>query len=243
MPNSRHLRPLVPVLLALLALGGCAGGSGAATPSPSATTIDSAAAAAARVAEDVPLFGSVDAKDPELIGQAHWWTATPVAGDGAGWRVAYRVGWGDCPAGCIDAHTWTYDVTRAGEVSFVSEDGPAVPEDVLAELWSRGASGGTGIAGRATAGPTCPVAQPDDPACADRPVAGATIVVSGPDGGPVASAVTDGAGFFHATVPAGSYTVTPPPVEGLMGTPEAQDVTVAAGSQAIVRITYDTGIR
>ena len=109
-----------------------------------------------------------------------------------------------------------------------------------------GASAGTatGIAGTATAGPACPVQKnPPDPSCADRPVAGAVVVVRAASGAEVARVTTDASGAFAATLPAGDYTIEPQPVTGLMGTPAAQPVTVLPGAIATVALVYDTGIR
>ncbi|MCU0504913.1 MAG: carboxypeptidase-like regulatory domain-containing protein [Chloroflexi bacterium] len=100
------------------------------------------------------------------------------------------------------------------------------------------------IVGRALAGPTCPVAKlPPDPACADRPVGGAVVMVSGPDGATVATAVTGADGTFALTVTPGAYTLLPQPVEGLMGVAPPTTVTVEAGATARVDLLYDTGIR
>ena len=38
--------------------------------------------------------------------------------DGA-WRLAFSVGWGDCPAGCIYRRTWTFVVGDGGEVEYL----------------------------------------------------------------------------------------------------------------------------
>lgn len=55
-----------------------------------------------------------------------------VGGDGAdirarlqdgGWRLDYSFGFGDCPAGCIERHTWSFHVTEAGAVVFLGESG------------------------------------------------------------------------------------------------------------------------
>ena len=103
-------------------------------------------------------------------------------------------------------------------------------------------SGDTGIGGVALAGPVCPVERPGDPACAPRPVAGATIVIRDAAGNEVASATTDRKGRFEALVPPGRYTVQGLPVEGLMANPAPIDVDVAIGIAA-VDLPYDTGIR
>ena len=47
---------------------------------------------------------------------------------GAGWRLAYTVAWGDCPAGCIYSHAWSFLAFDTGGVRYVGSDGPAVPE-------------------------------------------------------------------------------------------------------------------
>jgi carboxypeptidase family protein len=106
------------------------------------------------------------------------------------------------------------------------------------------ADDGTGIAGRATAGPTCPVEKtPPDPACVPRPVVGAVVIVRDASGGEVAKVTTDAAGAFQVSVPAGAYVLEPQPAAGLMGTPASQPVTVRDGSVAKVDLVYDTGIR
>ncbi len=103
---------------------------------------------------------------------------------------------------------------------------------------------GTGLAITAAAGPTCPVERiPPDPACAPRPVAGATILVVDGRGNTVATVLTDAEGTAVASVPAGDYVVRPQPVVGLMGTAQAQDVTILDGSLTPVTLAYDTGIR
>jgi hypothetical protein len=106
------------------------------------------------------------------------------------------------------------------------------------------ASGRTGLGGSATAGPVCPVEKvPPDPACAARPVVGATLVVRDGSGREIARATTGPDGTFFVTVPAGTYVVEPQAVQGLMGTAPPQDVTVAAGATATMTVVYDTGIR
>jgi hypothetical protein len=108
------------------------------------------------------------------------------------------------------------------------------------------ATGGPGIIGTATAGPVCPVERyPPDPACAPRPVAGATITVHGAGGQVIATTTTGTDGSYRVAVPAGSVQVVAAPVAGLMRAPAPIDVVVPAGSSAWVRVdlSYDTGIR
>lgn len=102
----------------------------------------------------------------------------------------------------------------------------------------------TGIRGTATAGPVCPVERnPPDPACAPRPVAGATIVVRDGSGAQAAVAISDAAGAYFVAVPPGVYVVDPQPVPGMLGTAPKQPATVVAGAVTEVPLDYDTGIR
>jgi hypothetical protein len=190
-----------------------------------------------------PWFDGVSAKDPNVIGASAWWEGVPVgaATPPAAWQVLITVGWGDCQAGCINRHVWTWQVTSAGAVTFATETGPAVPEDQIAAL--AGAATTSGIGGRASSGPVCPVVKPGEQGCDPRSVQGAVLVIRDASGKEVAKTATDGSGLFRLAVPAGSYTVEPQPVEGLMGTAPAVSVTVTAGRLANVVIDYDTGIR
>jgi len=102
------------------------------------------------------------------------------------------------------------------------------------------------VHGLVTAGPTCPVVtDPPDPSCADRPVEGATLVVT-TDGGSEVMRVTSAAdGTFSFALAPGTYRLVPQPVEGLMGTPLPIALAVLTGSSPIdlSPIAYDTGIR
>ena len=107
---------------------------------------------------------------------------------------------------------------------------------------SRVPSSAGAISGIALAGPTCPVERPGDPACAPRPVAGASILIKDETGADVATIVTDAAGRFQVDLPPGVYVVVGQPVEGLMGNPAPLDVEVGEGN-VTVELSYDTGIR
>ncbi len=223
--------------------------SPAVSPGPSATIIlpiTTPDEAAALVIGSDPRFSGIPKEDPSLIGVCCFYQAT-ARGDGS-FQVAVQIGWGDCPAGCINRHNWLFTVTADGTVSLGRETGPAVPAGVKGSDGG-GVSGiggslptGPGIAGQALAGPTCPVVKPGDPACNDRPVAGATILIRDATGTVVGQVTTDANGQFQFTVPAGQYVVEPQPVQGLMGTAPKIEVTVGSGFE-IVRISYDTGIR
>jgi hypothetical protein len=105
-------------------------------------------------------------------------------------------------------------------------------------------SGGTTVevTGYVHAGPVCPVEQsPPDPACADRPVEGAVMFVTGLGDTLVAEAVSDGEGTFVVMLPPGTYRLVPQPVEGLLGTAPAQEFMATVGTT--LDVAYDTGIR
>jgi hypothetical protein len=227
---------------------GTPGASGvpAATESPGSgppSAILSAEEAAAAVAATNPLFAGITGKDQGLIGQANWWEARPLeaAKPPVAWMVTYRIGWGDCQAGCIDQHTWTYRVDPDGSVTLLSESGSALSSDVLAERAA--AAAWTGVAGRVAAGPTCPVERPGDSSCQPRPVAGAVLVVTGAGGTEVARVTADADGLFRVDLQPGDYTLVPQPSEGLLGTAQPVPFTVAQGSPTFLEIDYDTGIR
>ncbi len=259
---------LVTLLVVALVVGACGAAASPAPTTPATPTpttfvspVPSAAPggaisqdeAVARVLAQDPAFAGIGRADPSLIGQSAWYEVSPAS---AGWRVVVTKGWGDCQAGCISRHTWTYDVDDAGTVTLVSQGGeplpaasggagsgglPAEPTVAIPSV------GGPWIAGRAVAGPTCPVVRnPPDPSCADHPVAGALIVVRDGSGALVATATTRADGTFLVAVRGGgSYTVLASPVEGLMGTPAALVVAVPDGPAAWgeARLSYDTGIR
>lgn len=96
----------------------------------------------------------------------------------------------------------------------------------------------------AFAGPTCPVAtDPPDPNCADRPVEGATVVVTDGSGAEVARGTTGADGTAVVQVPPGDLEVVPQAVEGILGTAPPVTVSVADGETLEVPLAYDTGIR
>jgi hypothetical protein len=98
--------------------------SDAPGPSAAVGSVTSGEAAAAAVIASDPRFAGLEAKNPDLIGQCCFYEVEPAAG---GWKVLIEIGWGDCPAGCIDRHNWTFSVTPTGTVTKLSESGPDVP--------------------------------------------------------------------------------------------------------------------
>ncbi len=110
-------------------------GPSPAAPSPSASPggspaapVDTPEAAVARVVAEYPEFGSLQPFNPDMVGQCCWHRVTPTAD---GFEVVMRVGWGDCPAGCIDEHIWTFHVGNDGRVELVSESGDPVEPGVI----------------------------------------------------------------------------------------------------------------
>jgi hypothetical protein len=97
------------------------------TPTPIVVPARTAEQAAALVIATNPLFAGARALGPEMIGASKWWKATPLAG--GGYSIEVTVGSGDCPAGCINRHVWTFEVTADGQVKLVGETGDPV-EDV-----------------------------------------------------------------------------------------------------------------
>lgn len=253
-PTRRPARLALVALLAAAALlaGACAAGAAPGTtpiPSgPAGTGLLTRDEVVALVLASDPAFAGIGPLDPDLIGQSAWYEVSPGT---VGWRVTITKGWGDCQAGCISRHVWVFQVDGSGTVDLVEErgdplegavdgDGPVPPIDVPAD-------GGPWIVGRAVAGPTCPVAQePPDPACADRPVEGAEIVIRDLAGAQVAESITAADGTYLAAVPqGGTYVIEPRPVDGIMGTPGPVEVSVpdGSGAWAVADLGYDTGIR
>ena len=200
----------------------------ACSMSPSATPIGDDEVVALVAAEN-PLVAGIAPRDPELIGQAAFIEPRQTPD---GWEVVVRIGWGDCPSGCIHEHRWTYAVSEAGTVRLVDESGDPMPPDV-------------GVAGTVLAGPTCPVVtDPPDQSCADRPVADAELVVTTLDGTEVSRTTSDAIGTFEVTLPPGEFRLVPQPVEGLMGTAEPLEFAVNwDGGPTELVVAYDTGIR
>ena len=101
-----------------------------------------------------------------------------------------------------------------------------------------------GLAGQVLAGPTCPVQQePLDPACADRPVPGAVLVVFDARQREATRITTNPNGYFQVALDPGIYLIEPRPVEGLLGTATPFEVEIRAGVTHEVVVSYDTGIR
>ncbi|MEX1171534.1 MAG: carboxypeptidase-like regulatory domain-containing protein, partial [Chloroflexota bacterium] len=213
MQRPRPARPtllilaIVAVAAVLAACGGGATSSPSPTPNPTVgpvgpvTTPEQAVAA---VVAHEPRLTGIGPLDPDMIGQSAWYEVAPASGVGA-FLVSVRVGWGDCPAGCINEHSWVYAVQPDGTVSLQSEGGDPVPPDV----WpSPVGAGRTGLFITAVSGPHCPVETvPPQPDCAPRPVAGATVIIRDARGSEVASVATDAGGVVVVELAPGDYVV------------------------------------
>lgn len=244
---------LLTVLVAACAGAASNGAPPPGSPTPAPTTIASVEEAAARVAEVHPELAGIGPHDPDMIGGCCFWEGSQ---SGDGYTVRFEVGWGDCPAGCIERHAWTFAVSAAGGVTLLAEQGSPVPPGVPGAGMATGGGsdgsdasgagglppGSTGIQGQVLAGPSCPVERPNDPACADRPIPGVTVLVLTATGTEAGRTTTDENGFYAFALPSGPYTLEPQPVEGMMRGPGPIDV-VVEDAVVTVDIPYDTGIR
>jgi hypothetical protein len=237
---------IATIAIALLTVA-CASGAASSsgpnqTPGTTAVSVNTPAEAAARVADVAPSLEGIGPKDPDAIGGCCFWEASQTAD---GFDVTFEVGWGDCPAGCIDRHRWNYSVSSDGAVTLTSESGSPVPSGVPGSGGGTTGGilpGGSGIEGRVLAGPSCPVVTVGDQSCDDRPVPGATLLVLDARGTEIARLVTDAKGHYDITLPSGPYTIEPQPVQGFLRKADPVPVSVGAGV-VTVDIGYDTGIR
>ena len=207
----------------------------AVTPAPTATPPSGPLAedeVVALVLAQDPRFAGLGRRDPDLIGQGSWYEVRKL---GDTYQVTVRIGWGDCPAGCINSRTWVYAVGPDRGVRLVRESGDELP------------AGSGAVVGLVTAGPVCPVERdPPDPACAPRPVPGAVLVARAPDGREVARTASGADGRYEMRLPPGTYELVPQPVEGLMGTPGPIPFRVGPDPAEVpqrIDVPYDTGIR
>lgn len=114
----------ISLFVALLAL--------APRPAVAAAVSDGVSAHEAVVATGAPFAGWREVGS--LIGMSQYWEASPIPGSAGEWAVVYTYGWGDCQAGCIDRHSWSFTVDAQGLVTYVGESGPALPADAPAAL-------------------------------------------------------------------------------------------------------------
>jgi len=205
------------------------------TPAP-VDHVTSPAQAAAVVFAFNPLFNSVSQPIAGVIGASTSYQAAQV---GDGFSVSVTIGSGDCPAGCINQHTWNYSVSGAGTVTLVSEQGD--PAEVSID---HGTAGLATISVRLVAGPVCPVERnPPDPSCAPRPVAGTTVVLRDPSGAEVARGTSSDLGSITFSAPGGAYYVESAGAADYLRGATAQAFSVPDGRSVSILMEYDTGIR
>jgi hypothetical protein len=107
-------------------------------------------------------------------------------------------------------------------------------------------AGGSGVRGRVTVSPACPLERyPTDPACAPRGLKARVRVRRSSDRRLVARVTTRSDGRFSLRLRAGRYLVSARPAAGgtLPRCPAARAVRVRSGSYARVTIACDSGIR
>lgn len=134
---AMHARTVLTFLAVVAVVAACSSPSGASpspsapgpTPTPIAVDVETPEDAAALVIALDPRFAGTIELTPDIIGASRWWEAEALP-DG-GFRITVTIGWGDCPAGCINRHTWTYAVSADGRVSLESETGDPMPAGSL----------------------------------------------------------------------------------------------------------------
>jgi hypothetical protein len=89
-------------------------------------------------------FDEFTYNDGALIGATKYYDVKGESGSAATWIVVYTYGWNDCESGCINGHSFVYQVDPlTGAATFDSHQGDALPADAptaLIELTGR--SGG-----------------------------------------------------------------------------------------------------
>jgi len=120
-------------------------------------------------------FDAFTYSDGALIGATKYYDVKGEPGSDAIWIVVYTYGWNDCESGCINGHSFVYQVDPlTGAATFDSHQGDVLPADApaaLAELTGR--SGGVApepewrtLTGEPTA---CPegITEPNAPISSD----------------------------------------------------------------------------
>jgi hypothetical protein len=102
--------------------------------------------------------------------------------------------------------------------------------------------GSSGIYGRVTIGPICPVVRIGE-ACPDRPYQ-ATLIILTVSGDKVARIVADADGNFRVSLLPGNYILQPEtPQNQPLPSAQEQTFTVVTGRFTELNVTYDSGIR
>lgn len=145
-------------------------------------------------------------------------------------------------SGAADASRLASGITTSPSPAAAAPSG-----DVETPAPSRLLSVADSVVGHLTASPTCPVETvPPDPACAPRPLAGASVIATDPGGQKLARAVSQADGSYSLALAPGTYELTPQPTgDHMLRAPAGKSVTITgiAASQVVVDFSYDTGIR
>jgi hypothetical protein len=89
-------------------------------------------------------FDEFTYNDGALIGATKYYEVKGESGSAATWIVIYTYGWNDCESGCINGHSFVYQVDPlTGAATFDSHQGDVLPADAPAALVElAGRSGG-----------------------------------------------------------------------------------------------------
>jgi hypothetical protein len=103
-------------------------------------------------------------------------------------------------------------------------------------------NGSSGVYGRVTIGPMCPVVRAEEP-CPDKPYQ-TTLVILNTSGEKVTNIATDAAGRFRVNLSPGDYILQPEtPQNQPLPISQEQQFSVVAGRFTELNISYDSGIR
>lgn len=146
----------------------------------------------------------------------------------------------------IDVDVTYHPVLGYPQKAILDPEAVAVDGGMFFTVGELGPLGGQGmIAGRAVAGPQCPVEQfPPLPECAYQPVPEAVILLSHAQwNGPRQARVAPDGTFIFAELEPGRYVITTLALEGFFGVPQPIELDVVAGTVHDVEVSFDTGIR
>ena len=80
-------------------------------------------------------FDEFTYNDGALIGATKYYDVKGEPGSDAIWIVVYTYGWNDCESGCINGHSFVYQVDPlTGAATFDSHQGDVLPADAPAAL-------------------------------------------------------------------------------------------------------------
>lgn len=101
----------------------------------------------------------------------------------------------------------------------------------------------SGIVGRVTVGPVCPVAE-EGKSCPDQPYQAELTIRRADSGDVVATLMSDAAGLFRVELPPGLYVIDPG-IPRLVTDPRAEPVAVEVTAERFtqVDVKFDSGIR